>query len=378
LQEAPAEHPTLRTHRLAVGLYDVADGGLVRRERLELDVSGERTALPQLSGRPAADVLLVNDEDLTYAKLRLDARTAATVRDHIAGFDSPLTRALCWTAAWDATRDAELPARDYLAQAVAGLPTENDVNLVTVTLRQAMACLAQYADPAWAPEGWSMLATAAGDAVATAEPGSGLQLAWARAYASAARDDADLAVLRGWLDGDGVPKGLAVDTGVRWTVLQSLIAAGAAEPAEIDAELERDPTASGQIEAVRARAEIPTPEGKETAWRDMTGDKGLSNSVRRSIALGFQHPAQVELTAPYASRFFDEVGPIWATWDSDPAQVFAILLYPAYQVSADTVAATDAWLAEPDHPAGLRRLVAEGRDGVLRALAARARDAAAG
>ncbi|MGH3648492.1 MAG: aminopeptidase N, partial [Micromonosporaceae bacterium] len=152
-QEAPAGYPTLRTHRLAIGLYDLQDNELVRRDRLELDVSGERTQLPQLVGVEAPDVLLVNDDDLTYAKLRLDPHSAATVVEHIAGFASPLPRALCWAAAWDATRDAELPARDYVAQTVAGLPAERDVNLVTVTTRQAMAALTMYADPEWAPQG---------------------------------------------------------------------------------------------------------------------------------------------------------------------------------------------------------------------------------
>jgi aminopeptidase N len=410
LQEAPTDYPTLRTHRLAIGLYDLKAGKLVRRERLELDVSGERTEVPSLVGVPAADVLLPNDDDLTYAKLRLDPRTAVAVRDHIAGFESPLPRALCWAAAWDATRDAELPARDYVAQCVAGLPAERDVNLVTVALRQAATALAMYADPSWAAEhGWPMLARCCAGALAAAEPGSGLQLAWARGYAGNAHDRADLDVLKGWLAqapspgrhasrdegaesrahassesapsrapafGEGAPAGLAIDTGLRWTVLQNLVARGAAGRAEIDAELQRDNTASGQVEATLAQALIPTAEAKAEAWRLLTSESDLSNSRRRALARGFQHPDQVALTKPYAARYFEQVAEIWAQQDSEPAQVFTILLYPAYQVSEDTVAATDAWLGTEGLPAPLRRLVAEGRDGVVRALAARRRDAA--
>ena len=395
LQEAPAGYPTLRTHRLAIGLYDVDGDSLVRRDRLELDVSGERTEVPSLVGVRAADVLLPNDDDLTYAKLRLDPRSAVAVRDHIAGFASPLPRALCWAAAWDATRDAELRTRDYVAQCVAGLPPERDVSLVTVSLRQAATALAMYAEPRWAAEhGWPMLARCCASALAAAAPGSGLQLAWARGYASAARDQADLAVLRGWLaqapspgrDGEsapsqapaygtGVPEGLAIDTGMRWTVLQALVANGAAGQAEIDAELARDNTASGRIEATLAEALIPTPEAKARVWELLTGDSDLSNSRRRALARGFQHPAQVELTKPYVVRYFEQVAEVWATQDSEPAQVFTILLYPAYQVSEDTVAATDAWLETEGLPGPLRRLVAEGKDGVVRALAARRRDA---
>ncbi|WP_173078936.1 aminopeptidase N [Phytohabitans rumicis] len=376
LQEAPTDYPVLRTHRLGVGLYDLVDDRLVRRERLEIDVTGERTSLP-LTGVRAADVLLFNDDDLTYAKLRLDDRSMATVVQHVAGFESSLARALCWAAAWDMVRDAELAARDYVALVVAGLPAEGDINLITATLRQAQSTLSFYADPAWAPEGWAALAGAARAAVAAAEPGSGFQLAWARAYASAARSADDLAVLRGWLDGVGVPDGLTIDTELRWSLVQSLTAKTVVGLDEIEAELATDRTASGEREAAYARALLPTPAGKAEVWRRLAGGDALPNWEHRALLQGLQHPTQVELTAPYVQPYFDAVGDVWARRDSEPAQEFVMLAYPAYQVDAATVAATDAWLAQEGHPAPLRRLVAEGKDGVVRAIKARARDSAA-
>jgi aminopeptidase N len=375
LQEAPADYPVLRTHRIGVGIYDLVDDRLVRRDRLEVDVSGEETPLAQLTGVRAGDVLLLNDDDLTYAKLRLDERSMATVVQHIAGFESSLPRALCWAAAWDMVRDAELAARDYVALVVAGLPAERDINLVTATLRQAQSTLAFYADPAWAPSGWAALAGAARSSVAAAEPGSGFQLAWARAYASASRDAADLAVLRGWLDGAGVPEGLTIDTELRWSLVQSLVAKGVLGADDIEAELARDRTASGEREASYARALLPTPEGKAEVWRRLTGEEALPNWEHRSLLQGFQHPTQVRLTAPYVEPYFATARQVWDRRDSEPAQEFVILAYPAYQVSEATVAATDAWLAQEGHPGPLRRLVAEGKDGVVRALKARARDA---
>jgi aminopeptidase N len=375
-QEAPSSYPTLRTHRIGVGLYDLTDGRLVRRELVEVDVTGERTELPQLVGVPAPDVLLLNDEDLSYTKLRLDERSMAVVVDHLAGFESSLARALCWTAAWDMVRDAELAARDYVALALAGLPAETDINLVTPTLRQAASALTMYADPDWAPNGWAALARTAATAIRDAEPGSGFQLAWARAFASAARSEEDLATLRGWLDGVEVPAGLTVDTELRWSVLQGLVANGAADAGQIDAELAADRTASGEREAALTRALIPTAENKAQVWAELTGDADLPNWRHRALLQGFQHPAQVELTAPYVEKFFAAVDGVWAKRDSEPAQEFVQLAYPAYQVSQDTVDATDAWLAAEGHPAPLRRLVAEGRDGVTRAVRARARDTA--
>jgi aminopeptidase N len=376
LQEAPADYPELRTHRLAIGLYDLADDRLVRRDRLELDVSGTRTEVPALVGVRAADVLLLNDDDLTYAKLRLDERSMATVVGHISGFDSALPRALCWSAAWDMLRDAELAARDYVALACTGLPGETDINLVTATLRQVQTAIIQFADPAWAPAGWQLLADTARASLAATTAGGGFQLAWARALAAAARTDEDLAITRGWLDGEGVPAELPIDTDLRWTLLSTLVAAGKAGPTEIQAELDRDRTASGERAAAQAEALVPTAAAKAETWRRLTGDEKLPNSLQRALLMGFQHPSQLELTAPYLPRYFDVLDEVWATHDSEPAQEFVLFGYPAYHVSATTVDATEAWLAGSGHPGSLRRLVAEGRDGVVRALKARAKDAA--
>jgi aminopeptidase N len=377
LQEAPAEHPVLRTHRLAIGLYDLYGDRLVRRDRVELDVSGARTEVPALVGQRVPDVLLLNDDDLTYTKLRLDDRSMATVVNHITGFASSLPRALCWAAAWDQLRDAELAARDYTTLACAGLPSEKDINLVTATLRQVTTAVVLYADPSWSPIGWQLLADTARGGLAATEPGSGFQLAWARAFVSAARTDADLATLRGWLTGSDVPPGLAIDTDLRWSVLQALIANGRAEPAEIEAELDRDRTASGERAAAQTHALVPTAAAKEETWRRLTGAEILPNSLQRALLLGFFHPAQLALTAPYVSRFFEVVDEVWATRDSEPAQEFMLYAYPTYYVDDEAIGLADTWLASKGHPDPLRRLIAEGRDAVVRARRARAKDATA-
>ncbi len=381
LQEAPADYPTLRTHRIGVGLYDLDSSGttprLVRRERLEIDVSGSRTDIPELTGVRQPDVLLLNDDDLTYAKLRLDDRSRQTVVEHIAAFESAVPRALCWTAAIDMLRDAELPTREFLRLVLSGLPAESDINLVTVMLRQVEMALSEYADRGWAPQGWQQLSDGARAAMLAAAPGSDFQLAWARQYASAARDPKDLAVLRGWLDGEGVPDGLTVDTELRWTLLQCLVSNGAAGEDEIATELRSDQTASGERLASMTRAMLPDPAAKAEVWRRITEDTSLPNWLHRAMVLGFQPPTQVELLEPYRRRYFDTVSDVWNRFDGEVAQVFVTFAYPLLQVDQDTVTATEAWLAEPGRPGPLRRLVAEGRDRTMRALAARARDTAA-
>ena len=374
-QEAPPEHPTLRTHRIAVGLYDLHGDRLLRRDRLELVVQGRQTSIPELTGVRAPDVLLVNDDDLTYAKLRLDPRSLSTVLQHLPGLGSSLARALCWAAAWDMTRDAELAARDYVRLVCAALPRETDINLITSALRQAQTTLNQYADPAWAPTGRQQLADTARATIAAAPPGSGTQLAWARAFISAARQPADLSVLRAWLSGDSVPTGLTVDTELRWSIVAALVAEGAAGMPEIDAERARDATTSGERAAVTARALIPNPEAKAQAWRELTAQT-LPNWLRAAL-LGFYHPSQLALTRSYLPVYFEAIERLWATHDNQVVHTFVRHGYPADYVDQAVIDATDAWLADESRPGPLRRLVEDGRDGQVRALAARARDAVA-
>ena len=372
-QEAPTGYPTLRTQHIGIGLYELVGSALVRRDLVEVTISGEETAIDQLRGRPAADVLLLNDEDLSYTKLRLDDRSMEMVVNHISGLDSSLARALCWGAAWDMVRDAELPARDYTALVCNGLPAEHDMSLVTASLAQAQGALTYYADPTWAPVGWALLAATARRALTDAPAGSGFQLAWARLYTSAARSETELALLRDWLDGDP-PDGLVIAAELRWRLVQALAAGGHLSEREIQAELDADRTASGERQAVTATALVATPAAKEAAWRQLTGPEALPNWLQRALLIGFHHPAQLALTRPYVHRFFEVIDQIWATRDSEPAQEFVELAYPSQHVSQETVAATDAWLAGT-HRGPLRRLVAEGRDGIIRALRARATDA---
>ncbi|MBN1170760.1 MAG: aminopeptidase N [Micromonosporaceae bacterium] len=376
LQGAPATHPTLRTHRIGIGLYDLDGDRLALREQLEMDIDGARTPVGALTGLRAADVLLLNDRDLAYAKLRLDPKSMATVVEHLAGLDNTLARGLCWAAAWDMVRDGELATRDYLRLVTGGLRTERDVNLVTTTLRQLQTALTFYADPAWAPEGWQRLARAAERSIREAEPGSGLQLTWVRAYTTSARGGAGLAVITDWLDGQDVPPGLRIESDLRWAMLQALVAGGIADAGAIESELEQDRTASGERQAAMARALIPTAAAKAATWQRLVSDDHLPNWLQRAMLQGFQHSAQVGLTAPYAGEYFTVVDGVWARRDSEQAQDFIQLAYPAYQVSQETVALTDAWLADSDHAPALRRLVIEGKDGVVRALRARAKDAA--
>ncbi|MFE0464737.1 aminopeptidase N [Kitasatospora sp. NPDC058965] len=381
-QEAPAlpegakGAAALRPHRIAVGCYELTDGALVRTHRVELDVDGELTAVPELIGRQRPAVVLLNDDDLSYAKLRLDEASLATVTAHLGDFAEPLPRALVWSAAWDMTRDGELATRDYLELAVAGLPKESDIGVVQSVQRQAKLALELYADPAWREEGLQRWAAVAEQSLRAAAPGSDHQLAWAKAFAGAARTDEQLALLAGLLDGSAELAGLAVDTDLRWDLLLRLVDTGRSGDAAIDAELARDNTAAGQEKAASCRAARPTAEAKAEAWASVVESDALTNYVQDAVIAGFNMPDQRELLAPYVGRYFDALKTVWETRSHEIAQQIITGLYPALQIDPATLAATDAWLADADPAPALARLVVEARAGIERALKAQAADRA--
>ncbi|TMQ99896.1 aminopeptidase N [Actinomadura soli] len=389
LQEAKPDYPTLRSHRLAIGLYDrTAEGTgsaggrggasphmkLVRRERVELDVVGARTEVPQLIGRKRPDLVLVNDDDLTYAKIRLDEHSQRTLIEHIGDVKASLARALCWSAAWDMTRDAEMATRDYVRLVATGIRGVTDISVTQTLLRQARMAVQQYADPAWRKEGLALLADTLSELARDAGPGSDLQLAYTQAFTASAVSDEHLAFVQGLLDSSQVLDGLTVDTDLRWSLLRRLVVTGKAGKAEIDAEHERDRTAAGERHAAACTAAIPSAEAKSAAWeRIVSGD--LPNAVYRATLGGFVEPDQAELLRPYVDKYFAEVGRVWKEWTSDMSQTFAEGAYPFLVIEQSTIDRTESYLADERPPPALARLLSEGRDGVARALRARAKDA---
>ncbi|MGW2325101.1 aminopeptidase N [Streptomyces sp. NPDC001700] len=384
-QEAPAlptgakGEPTLRPHRIAIGLYDLdATGKLVRSERIELDVDGELTEVPALVGTKRSAVILLNDDDLSYAKVRLDADSLAVVTEHLGDFEASLPRALSWASAWDMTRDGELAARDYLALVLSGVAKESDIGVVQSLHRQVKLALDLYAAPEWREAGLARWTEATLEHLRAAAPGSDHQLAWARAFAATARTDAQLDLLAGLLDGSETIEGLAVDTELRWALVERLAATGRADEAEIAAELERDKTSAGERHAATARAARPTEAAKAEAWASVVEGDKLPNAVQEAVIGGFVQTDQRELLAPYSEKYFAAVKDVWNVRSHEMAQQIAVGLYPVLQVSQATLDATDAWLASAEPSAALRRLVTESRAGVERALRARVADADAG
>ena len=388
-QEASATHPVLRSHRIAIGLYDRTDDGLTRRLRVETDVAGPRTVIAELAGQQRPDLVLVNDEDLTYAKIRLDEHSLRTlvgsegsatwVDGGIGAFTDSLAAALCWSAAWDMTRDGEMAGRDYVRLVLSGISSVTDISVVQTLLRQASQAVRRFADPSWRATGLALMASRLRDLLERAPAGSDTQLAFVRAFAGAATSDDNLALLAGLLDGSVTLDGLKIDTDLRWSLLWRLVSrstpgsAWSFGAAEIDAELARDATDAGERHAAACRAAIPTAEAKQEAWDTMTaGEQTIA--MFRAMLSGFADPDQPELVERYRSKYFGVVSGVWRQWSSAMAQDFVEGAYGVCAISSETVEATDAYIEAAAPPAALLRLLNEGRDDILRALHCQARD----
>ena len=374
LQSAPQSHPVLRPHRIAIGLYDRGAEGLARRMRVEVDVTGERTPVPELTGVAVPDLVLVNDDDLTFAKIRLDQHSLRTLIGSIGEFKRSLPAALCWAAAWDMCRDAELAARDYVELVLSGLGSITEIATLQTILRQVVAAVRRFADPHWRAEGLARLAEAFRALALNAEPGSDFQLAFAMSFTSVATSPSDLGLLSGLLDGSITIEGLDVDTDLRWLMLRRLASRGVADLDSIDAEHDRDNTDAGARHALSCEAALASHEAKEAAWNLITSGE-LPNASFRAALSGFYSADQEELLAPYAPKFFDVIGGLWRDWPSDMAQYFAVYGYPATVVTQQAIDMAADYLAAAGLPPALRRLITEGRDDVVRSLRCRERDA---
>jgi aminopeptidase N len=374
-----------RVHRLAVGIYDDdGSGKLVRTHREELDIEGDVTEVSALQGVSRGQLILVNDDDLTYCSLRLDPQSLQTALTRIADIADPLPRTLAWSAAWEMTRDAELKARDFVALVISGVHAESEVGVAQRLLLQAQTALGSYADPVWAKEnGWPAFGDALLDRARESAPGSDHQLAFVNALCASVLSPNHIAVLSTLLDNEpeavNMP-GLVIDTDLRWRIVTALATAGVIdadgpESPFIDAEAERDPTAAGGRHAAQAAAARPQLAVKEADWQEVMEDDTLANVTARSITIGFVRPGQEELLKPFRDKYFSAISGVWQRRSSEVAQTVVVGLYPSWDISQEGLDAADRFLSDPDVPPPLRRLVLEGRAGVERSLRARGFDA---
>ncbi|HYP44139.1 MAG TPA: aminopeptidase N [Propionibacteriaceae bacterium] len=373
-QRASESWPTLRSHRIAVGLYQLAAGSLSRVERIEVDIAGPRTEVPELIAVVQPDLVLLNDDDLTYAKVRLDERSRQTLITSLARLESPLARAVCWGAAWDMCRDAELAARDYVDLALRGVGTESDLTAVSAVLGQGLRAAASYTAlgereqvlTRWEHGIWALLSRA--------KPASDHQVALAKAYAAAVTSDDGARRIASWLQHEQVPAGLTIDTSLRWLVVTELARLGAVAESVIEAERQADNTIMGAEHAAAARATQPHATAKAEAWAlAVTGDE-VPNETHKRICQQFWQRGQEDILEPYVSRYFEAAEDIsasrgvWATKGISLRKNVLASLFPLSTDPAGLLSRVDAWLDQSHLSDSVSRVIRERRDDTERAL----------
>ncbi|MFD5114924.1 aminopeptidase N [Streptomyces sp. NPDC058391] len=361
-----------RPHRIAVGTYDLdpADPSLlVERERLELDLplTGGPTTRP--GRRPALVVL--NDGDLSYAKVRLDAASWDTALRALSGIPGPLTRAVIWNAARDMVRDGELAPTAYLDAARAHLPRETDLALVQGVLTFAATQITdRYLGPEDRTAALATLTAICRDLIRRTEDGHnpGLRLTAVRHFIDAATQPH---ALQDWLGTGSVPGGPELDPELRWRVLTRLAVLGAVDTATIAAELDRDPSATGQEGAARCRAALPDPDAKAEAWARMFSSDDLSNYLFTATAKGFWQPEQAELVREYVPRYYPDAVALGDRRGPAIAEAAGRYAFPEHAVDEESLRLGRETLDSADMIPALRRKLADQLDDLHRALRVR-------
>ena len=367
----PGLPPVLRPHRLVVGTYEKQGTKLIRTNRFEIDVEGKETKVTELVGLKRPALILVNDDDLTYAKIRLDDVSLNTATKEIASIESSLSRALIWGAVWDMVRDGEVGTGKYLDLVLAGLAAETDIGLVQQVLMQCRSAIDVYADRKNRIPYNTKFADGLQSLLAKSENGSDRQLALVRSFSAVATTDLQINRVAEILDGKEKIQGLNIDTDLRWTLLRRLVVMGKRDLAAIEEELTRDDTAMGREHAAGAKAAIPTLEAKQIAWTLVTTNESLPNSEIHSALGGLSYIDHAEIMKNFIDKYFDSVATLWNSRTHEIGQSLVTGLFPSSNITQEVIEKSDKFLAEnKDLAVGARRIIIEQRDALARALRA--------
>ena len=376
LQSAISDYPYLRPHRLAVGFYNEVGGKLVRTERVELDVQGAKTLVPELVGKKRPELILLNDDDLTYAKIRLDESSWGAALAKLSSIEDPLARALVWGSAWDATRDGEKSARAFIELVLAHIANESESTTMMTCLRQLLTVTNLYVASEYRLESQLKVADGLWRLAQNAQAGSDAQLQFIKFFAQFARNDQQLATVADLLSGKTQMDGLEIDTDLRWELLTALSVGGKVTRERIDVELEADNTANGQKAHAAAIAGMPDLKSKQEIFDKLVDTDQLSNALVNAASLAFGRVLDTSVLEPFVDQYFSKVLAIWENKSYHMAEYLLVNLYPLAIVNQALAYQTEQFLKNPElvsKPA-LKRIIVENLANVQRALAAQSAD----
>jgi aminopeptidase N len=309
----PGDRP--RPHVLEVGAYRRVQGGLERVALVGVEVAGPRTPveLP-----PGADIYLVNDNDLTFATTRPDAKTGDALLDGAGLLPTAISRGVAVSTVWDTLITGEAGAAETVRCLTGVLAAETSDSVIEPYLS-----LAGDAAQLWASDAQraALMAEVAGACRQLAGDADRRQVAL-RGFARAAGDLDEVAWLQEQAGGD-------VD--LQWRALVRKVELGGDGAAETEALLDRDPDPDAWVRALTVRAAAPHAGEKEAVWQTLAVDRKVPVSSVSQVTAAFWRPGQDELLAPYAARYLDLL-PAFDRGGMIQAMVFTGRLFPLFAV----------------------------------------------
>jgi len=369
----PAGSKEIRPHYTSIGLFDLQSGNLVLRKSVEFDIRGANTEVAELAGEPVADLLLINDRDYAYSKIRFDERSLSTLQTNLGKITDHVARVICWVAIWDMWRDGEITTTNFSKMVLEGLKSEELITIVSGLGNDVISAVEHNSNPKLRAALREEIATGLLGIVQGAKPESDIQLQLARIFAALARTPEHIQFIRTMLDG-GLA-GLKVDRDLRWYFVNILVDRNAFTQKELDAVLAEDKTLTGETSYAQAIASFPTKEAKASTWKSLLNDD-LSSYKRLALHRGFMRIGQEELLKDYVDPYFDSLLDMWNSSSYEVSSSNVEMLYPRYIITQEVLDKTDAWLGGVGKgaPDTLRRLVSEGRDSLARALRVQQKD----
>ena len=385
----------LRPHTLIVGLYSFDEGeALVRTHRLPVTLDAERLDVAEAVGLPAPDLVVVNDEDLTYAVVRPDDASLSCLTTSLGSLHDPMARSLAWSMLHNLVRDAVIDAALFVQAVLAHADDDTEPSTLTVLLNQALRVACRYAGSHTRRALLErLLADDSTDLSKEAEPAV-LHGGWGRLRAAAPGSDAQIVRARAWLEAagqarllgeagsaqvaarareilDGALPGLGLDADMRWRALTALARLDAVSADDLEAQRKADLTASGITHYLQASSSMPRQDIKDEVFDRLLNDKALSNDHVDALVAGFAVDAHRELTAAFTPRYLQELTGLWSGRGQEIATRLVVGLFPACGDEVDAQA-VEGWLAtQPEAPSALRRLILKSLDDLRRALTAR-------
>ncbi len=346
-----------RPHRLDIGVYDRGPDGLVRRELVAVHLEGRSAELSLTGGPP--ELLLLNDEDLTFAGVRPDDASLAALVTSAALLPRAISRAVAVQTMWDALAVGAVPAADFVQCATAVLRRETAEAVVEPFLRLAVQAAEHWSPPATRD---SLLEQVADTALALADTDGPRRQAAVSTLARTANTDEQLAALR---------ELAGTDSDLRWRALIRHAALGRLDHDELDALKAQDPDPDAWVRALAVEAAQPDPSGKEAAWQASMVDRKVPMGSMAELAGAFWQPSQAEVLAPYVDRYAESL-PELSRAGMLLAMTTSAFMFPLVGIDeAGLLRALEA-SGQDDVSPLVRRTVVERVDQARRMLAARA------